>query len=140
VRNFEIKRVAITASQIRNQDLVEDPEYGPGKNLDSRFQHFRIKYPDLVDKYGEKFGVQLEAMITTETRWKVFCKLVQKSILEDWDEEIWLNEANGEERPEDIDPDNELYEDTDITIREKMANMATEAFKPGWEKEYGGAD
>jgi len=61
-----------------------------------------------------------------------------------WDEDIWLDncppeeydyEANGEEQPEDIDVDNEFYEDTDITIREKMVQMATDAFKPGWENE-----
>jgi hypothetical protein len=145
VRNFEINRVAITANQIRNQDLIEDPEYNQGKNLDSRFQQFKRNYPDLVAKYGEKFGVQLEAMITTETRWKVFCKLVQTSILDDWDGDVWLNnrsdeqydyEANGEEEPEDIDVDNEPYEDTDMTIRKKMIDMASEAFKPGWEKDY----
>jgi hypothetical protein len=145
VRNFEIKRVAITANQIRNQGLIEDPEYSPEKNLDSRFQQFKRNYPDLVAKYGEKFGVQLEAMVTTETRWKVFCKLVQKSILADWNEDVWLNNrpdeeydyaANGEEEPEDRDVDNELYEDTNIATRQKMVNMATEAFKPGWEKDH----
>ena len=44
-------------------------------------------------------------------------------------------EANEEEEPENIDPDNELYGDTQITIREKMLKTTTEAFKPGWWKE-----
>jgi hypothetical protein len=43
-------------------------------------------------------------------------------------------EANGEEKAEDIDPDSELYQDTQMTIREKMAKMVTDAFKLGWEK------
>jgi hypothetical protein len=43
-----------------------------------------------------------------------------------------LRETIGET---DIDVDNKFYEDTDITIREKMVQMATEAFKSGWEKE-----
>lgn len=136
VQNFEVKRIAVTAEQIRTHDLIEDPEYSPGKNKDTRFSQFKQNYPDLVTKYGEKFGVQLEAMVTTETRWKVFCKLVQKSILDDWDEDVWLNnrpneeydyEANGEEEPENIDPND---------VRPEMIRIVTEAFQPGWEKKF----
>ena len=62
-----------------------------------------------------------------------------------WDEDIYNEncpdkeydyEANGEEKPGDIDPDNELYEDTGLTYREKMIEMATESFRPGWEQDY----
>lgn len=82
--------------------------------------------------------------MTTEQRLKVFTKIVLYAIDECWDEDIYNEncppkeydyEANGEERPEDIDPDNTFYEDTQITIREKMAMTVTEAFKPGWERE-----
>jgi hypothetical protein len=61
-----------------------------------------------------------------------------------WDENIYNEnyppeeydyEAQGEEEPEDIDPDNEFYGDTDLIIREKMIRIATEAFKEGWEEE-----
>jgi hypothetical protein len=144
VKNFKVNPVAITAEQVRTGDFIEDPEYSPEKNKDSRFAQFKKKYPDLVAKYGEKFGVQLEAMVTTEKRWKNFCKLVQSSIRGDWDEDTWLDNrppeeydyvANNEEEPEDIDPDNEYFEDTNLTIREKMISVATEAFKPGWEDE-----
>jgi hypothetical protein len=60
-----------------------------------------------------------------------------------WDQDIFDEncpedgydyEGNGVEEPEDIDPDNQFYEDTELTYREKMINMATEAFQPGWDK------
>lgn len=45
---------------------------------------------------------------------------------------------NGEQEPDDIDPDNDFYADTDITIREKMVKIATYAFEPGWDRRYYG--
>lgn len=99
--------------------------------------------PEQVERYHLK-GYQLEAFMTTEHRLKVFKKTVLDAIDECWDGDIYEEncpdkeydyEANGEERPKDIDPDNTFYEDTEITIRKKMAMTVTVAFKPGWDKE-----
>jgi hypothetical protein len=99
--------------------------------------------PAQVKKY-KLTGFQLEAFMTTEARLKIFKQMVIDAIDDCFDQEIYDEncpdedydyEANGEEQPEDIDIDNEFYEDTDITIREKMVQMATDAFQSGWEKE-----
>jgi hypothetical protein len=82
--------------------------------------------------------------MTTEKRLSDFKKILLDAIDACWDEAIYKEnyppeeydyEAHEEEEPEDIDPDNEFYGDTGITIREKMIRTATEAFKPGWEEE-----
>jgi hypothetical protein len=136
VENFEVRRVAITPEQIQKYHLIENPEF-EGKNKDPRFKQFREKYPDLVEKYGEKFGIQLEALLTTDERLKIFMKMVQDTIDEYWDEDIYDEncpdeeydyEANDSEEPEDIDPDE---------VRPEMIRMVTEAFRPEWEKEDG---
>lgn len=102
--------------------------------------------PEQVERYHLK-GYQLEAFMTTEQRLKDFKKIELDAIDECWDEDIYNGncpdeeydyEANGEEKPEDVDPDNDPYVDENgfvyqITIREKMVKMVTEAFKPGWE-------
>ena len=81
--------------------------------------------------------------MTTEGRLKDFKKILLDAIDDCWDEDIYNENcppeeydygAHGEEEPEDIDPD-EFYDDTDITIREKMIRTATDAFKEGWEEE-----
>jgi hypothetical protein len=99
--------------------------------------------PEQVKKF-KLTGYQLEAFMTTEKRLRDFKKILLDAIDDCWDEAIYDDncpdekydyEANVEEEPEDIDPDNELYDDTQITIREKMFKTATEAFKPGWEME-----
>lgn len=81
--------------------------------------------------------------MTTEECLRDFKKILLDAIDKCWDEDIYNiynencppeeydYEANGEE-PEDIDPDNDPYEDTGITVREKMIKMVTEAFKEGW--------
>ena len=80
--------------------------------------------------------------MTTGKRLKDFKKILLDAIDDCWDEDIYEENcpdeeydyaANGEEKPEDIDPDNTLFEDTQVTVREKMVKMVTEAFKPGWE-------
>jgi len=63
-----------------------------------------------------------------------------------WDEEIYNKncppekydyEANGEEEPEDIDPDSvPPGSDDGLTYRQTMFNMATEAFKKGWWEKF----
>jgi hypothetical protein len=99
--------------------------------------------PEQVKKFKLK-GYQLEAFLTTEKRLKDFKEIVLQAIDDCWDQDIFDEncpedgydyEGNGIDEPEDIDPDNQYYEDTEITIREKMINMATEAFQPGWEQE-----
>lgn len=104
--------------------------------------------PEQVETYGLT-GFQLEAFMTNEKRLRDFKKIERNAIKGCWNEEIWLNncppeeydyEGNGIEKPEDIDVDNELFEDTDMTKREKMFEMATEAFKPGWGKETSDKD
>lgn len=96
-----------------------------------------------VKKY-KLTGAQLEAFLTTEKRLTQLKEILLQALKDGWNEDIYYDncppeeydyEANGEEPPEEIDIDNELYGDTDITIREKMIQMATEAFKPGWENE-----
>lgn len=83
--------------------------------------------------------------MTTEERLKDFKKILLEAIDDCWDQSIYDEncpdeeydyEANGEQEPEDIDPDNDLYEDTDITVREKMVKMSTDAFEPGWDRRY----
>jgi len=104
--------------------------------------------PEQVKKY-KLTGYQLEAFMTNEKRLRDFKKILLDAIDDCWDENIYEEncpdeeydyEANGEEEPEDIDPDNEFYGDTGITIREKMIRTATEAFKEGWEEEDEGSD
>jgi hypothetical protein len=99
--------------------------------------------PEQVKKF-KLTGYQLEAFMTTEKRLRDFKKILLDAIDDCWDEDIYNDncpdeeydyEANEEEEPENIDPDNELYGDTQITIREKMLKTTTEAFKPGWWKE-----
>jgi len=107
--------------------------------------------PEQVRKY-RLTGYQLEAFMTTEKRLRDFKKIAIEAVDECWDKDIYDDncppekydyEAHGEDEPQDIDPDDlcgEVYsdmseEDDEITIREKMVQMATEAFKPGWEKE-----
>jgi hypothetical protein len=99
--------------------------------------------PEQVKKY-KLTGYQLEAFMTTEKRLRDFKKILLDAIDYCWDEDIYNEncppekydyEAHSEKEPEDIDPDNEFYGDTVITIREKMIRLATEAFKPGWEEE-----
>jgi hypothetical protein len=101
--------------------------------------------PEQVKKF-RLTGYQLEAFLTTEKRLKDFKEIVLKAIDDCWSQDIFDEncppeeynyEDYGIEEPEDIDPDNELYEDTEITIREKMINMATEAFQHGWDKVQG---
>lgn len=97
--------------------------------------------PDQVKKF-KLTGYQLEAFMTTEKRLRDFKRIECDAIDGCWDENIYNDncppkdydyEANGKEQPEDIDPDNDLYEDTDMTIRQKMISIATEEFKKGWE-------
>jgi transposase len=97
--------------------------------------------PEQVKKF-KLTGYQLEAFMTNEKRLKDFKEIILKAIDDCWDQDIYDENcppeeydyaANNEEEPEDIDPDNEYYEDTQLTYREKMVNMATEAFKEGWE-------
>lgn len=99
--------------------------------------------PEQVKKY-KLTGYQLEAFMTTEERLRDFKKILLDAIDDCWDQSVYDQncpdeeydyEVNGEEKPEEIDPDKDLYEDTLITVREKMINLATEAFKEGWENE-----
>ncbi|MGB7954217.1 MAG: hypothetical protein WCF23_09570 [Candidatus Nitrosopolaris sp.] len=108
---FEFIRVAVSPEHIEEYDLIEDPEYNPELNGDPRFERFQNKYPDLIEKYGEKFGIQVEAMLTTTERINTFKELLQDAIDEHWDEDIYIEncpdeeydyEANGDEEPEDV--------------------------------------
>ena len=136
VSNFEVVRVAITPEQMLEHNLITDPEKTKkGKNKDPRFPRFNQKYPKLIERYGEKFGVQLEAFLTTDRRLEIFKKLVQDAIDEYWDEDIFNKncpleeydyEAHGEEQPEDIDPDD---------VKPMMYQRITDAFREGWERE-----
>jgi hypothetical protein len=99
--------------------------------------------PEQVEKF-KLTGYQLEAFMTTEKRLKDFKKILLDAIDECWDEDIYNDnypdeeydyEANDMEKPEDIDPDNTLYENTQMTIRQKMFSMVTETFKEGWEND-----
>jgi hypothetical protein len=110
----------------------------------------------LTEEHAKKYkltGNQLEAFLTTKKRLKQFKEEVLLPALQGyWDEDVYYEncpdeeydyETYGEEEPQSIDPDNDtcgdIYEDADepdLIIREKMAKMLTEAFKPGWEKEY----
>jgi hypothetical protein len=144
-KDFEFIRVAVTPEQVEKYDLVEDPEYNPEKNKDSRANRFAEKYPELVKKYGPKFAIQVEAIITTQERIDAFKELINDEINEWWDEDIYLENCPDEEydydeheevEPEGIDPDNELVDGSDLTIREAMIKMVTDAFKPGSEGEF----
>jgi hypothetical protein len=104
--------------------------------------------PEQVKKY-RLTGYQIEAFMTTEKRLNVFKKIILDSIDECWNEDIYEEncpdeeydyEYYGEEQPKDIDPDDLYYDNegggyTGQTVRGKMSQMVTEAFKPGWEKE-----
>jgi hypothetical protein len=98
--------------------------------------------PEQVKKY-KLTGYQLEAFMTTEKRLRDFEKILLNALDNCWDENIYSENCppeeydygtNEEDEPEDIDPDNEFYGDTDLTIRKKMIRTATDAFKEGWEK------
>jgi hypothetical protein len=100
--------------------------------------------PEQVKKFKLR-GYQLEAFMTTEKRLRDFKKILWNAIDNCWNEGIYYDncpdekydyEANGEQEPEGIDPDNELYENTDLTIREKMVKKATDAFQQGWHRRY----
>ena len=144
-KDFEFIRVAVTPEQVEEYDLVEDPEHNSEVNKDTRSNRFGEKYPELVERYGPKFGIQVEAIMTTQDLVDAFKEVIDEEINEWWDKDIYLEncpdeeydyEANGEEEPEDIDPDNEYADDgTELTMREKMAKMVTDAFRPGWEEE-----
>jgi hypothetical protein len=110
--------------------------------VEVEFRHVAIT-PEQVKKF-KLTGYQLEAFMTTEKRLRDFKKILLDAIDDCWDEDIYNEncppeeydyQAHGEKEPEDIDPDNEFYGDTDTTIREKMIRAVTEAFKPGWEEE-----
>ncbi|NAL78422.1 helix-turn-helix domain-containing protein [Nitrososphaera sp. AFS] len=118
-KEFEVIRVAVTPEQILEWNLVENPEYNTEENKDPRFERFADKYPELVKKYGEKFGIQVEAMLTTKIKIKRFEKLLRDKILskEYWDEDLWKKEcppnkydyeANHELEPQPFDIDNDL--------------------------------
>jgi hypothetical protein len=113
-QDYELKRVAILPQQIDEYNLVEDPEYNPEENEDPRFKKFKLKPKviPLIKKYGEKFGVQVEAMLTTKEMIDTFKEILQDAIDEQWDEKIFEEnchdkkynyEANDEIEPEDID-------------------------------------
>jgi hypothetical protein len=115
-------------------------------NVEVEFRHIAIT-PEQVKKYNLT-GYQMEAFMTLKSRLKIFKKIVLDAIDACWDEHIYGEncpdeefdyEANDMEMPEDIDPDGPYYddvtgEDTGQTVREKMAQLATEAFPPRWEK------
>jgi hypothetical protein len=111
--------------------------------VEVELRHIMIT-PEQVKKY-KLTGYQLEAFMTTEKRLKDFKKILQEAIDECWNQDIWLQNcppeeydyvAYGKEKPEDIDPDNTFYDDSnDETIRDMFYRKITEAFRPGWEKE-----
>ncbi len=148
--DFELKRVAVLPEQIEEYDLIEDPEYDPAeKNKDPRFERFKKKYPELIEKYGEKFGVQLEAMLTTTDRINEFKDILDDAIKAEWDEDVYLEncpeeeynyEENEEEEPHDIEIDNDYPEnpregEEDMTIREAMQYRIDQALLKLGEKE-----
>jgi hypothetical protein len=112
--------------------------------------------PEQVERLGLT-GYQLEAL-TTKKRVKAFKTMLMDSIDECWSEEIFEEncppeeydyEAHGEEKPKDIDVDNTEYLDetgypkihrrypeVNMSIRDYMIHIATQAFKEGWEDEY----
>jgi hypothetical protein len=109
--------------------------------VEIELRHIAIT-PEQVKGY-KLTGYQLEAFMTTENRLKILKQILQDAIDDCHDEYIYDEscppeefnyEEAGIEEPKDIDPDNEFYEDTGMTIREKMISMATEAFKPDWEE------
>jgi hypothetical protein len=81
--------------------------------------------------------VQLEAMTTTDERLDAFKELVENTIEEDWDEDVYCEncppeeydyDENGEEEPEEVDPDDVIPD---------MITEITSAFHAGWEKDEG---
>lgn len=89
--------------------------------------------PEQVEKYGLT-GFQLEAFMTNEKRLREFNKIERNAIKGCWNEQKWLDncppkkydyESNGIEEPEDVDVDNELYEDTDMTKRVYICQKVT---------------
>jgi hypothetical protein len=88
-KDFEFIRVGVTPEQVEEYDLVENPECNPEVNKDSRADRFAEKYPELVERYGPKFGIQTEAIITTQDRIEDFKQLVHDAVNEWWDEDIW---------------------------------------------------
>ena len=99
--------------------------------------------PEQVEKF-KLTGYQLEAFMTTEKRLKDFKKILLDAIDDCWDQDVYDEncpdeeydyKANGDMEPQDIDPDNEFYEGTQITIRQMMVKMATQAFRAGWEND-----
>jgi hypothetical protein len=100
--------------------------------------------PQQVKKH-KLAGYQLEAFLTTPELVETFKQILQDVIDDCWDEDIYKEncpdeeydyEAHGLEEPEDIDPDTDIYDPaTGTTIRRKMVQMPTDAFKPGWENQ-----
>lgn len=141
---FELVRVAVLPEQIEEWDLIEDPEFSTEENGDPRFNRFVEKYPHLVEKYGEKFGIQVEAMLTTDEKIKRFKEYLRDKIMEYWDEELYREncpskeynyEVNNKERPKEIDID-QPYEDGGETDRQMMERKVREFKGSGWESEY----
>jgi len=98
VENFEVIRVAITEKQMLEHHLITDPEKTmKGKNKNRLFPRFKAKYPELIREYGEKFGIQLEAFLTTDKKLKAFKKIVQDSIDKYWKEDIWVENCPPEQ-------------------------------------------
>jgi hypothetical protein len=149
---FEFERVAINEEHVEDfggSPLVQEDKdmHKNEKNKDTRFKKFKETFPKLISRYGNKFGIQLEAMTTTDERLEAFKELIEETIDADWDEDVWNDncpdeeydyEANGEEEPEDTYIDEEGYDNGtgayDETFREMMERKVNEAIENDFQK------
>jgi hypothetical protein len=143
------KRIAITQEQLKefkkiptdpDSDTIfklvggTDPKTGKPKKGDPRT-------PGYIDKYSKYInpGRQLPPVAEVEAFLAYypdeFKEMIRKAVDEKyWDEDVYNDSFPREpgEEFDDIDPDNELFDDTEETIREMMFRKITESFKPGW--------